>query len=177
MNLTPASSAITATLTPAAIVSKEKAMADNQNSNPNGSEDQTRPAGDWDKQYVAPPDADMGAQDTTTQGRAAGSASSHEYGGSATDSRVSDSRSATSRQSDSGSEAGLMGSAYDTERQIQAGTPGSGDDRDSIIGDRADSAGRHDNPYDTVHPTDENETPETMGGLDSNSDEGDALAG
>lgn len=105
---------------------KEKAMADNQNSNPNGSEDQTRPAGDWDKQYIAPPDANMGAQDTTTQGRAAGSVGSHEYGGSATDSRVSDSRSNASHHRDSGAEAGLMGSAYDTERQMQGGTPGSG---------------------------------------------------
>ncbi len=108
------------------IPEKEKVMADNQNSNPNGSEDQTRPAGDWDKQYIAPPDASMGAQDTNTQGRAAGSAGSHEYGGSATDSRVSDSRNNATHQSDSGAEAGLMGSAYDTERQMQGGTPGSG---------------------------------------------------
>lgn len=257
-------------------------MADNQNSNPNGSEDQTRPAGDWDKQYIAPPDANMGAQDATTQGRAAG-AGSHEYGGSATDSRVSDSRSNATHHQDSGSEAGFMGSAYDTERQMQGGTPGSdanaptsadmaglnssnngatnsgnatdnsvggmlsspvlggaapsgasggqlgdtmgrgslqegtvggamgsgvmqsdsmlgpqqggnttpaslnsgakpnkpqhGDDRTSTIGDHADSAGRHDNPYDAVHPADENETPEMMGGLNGNSDEGDALEG
>lgn len=219
-------------------------MADYQNSGANNREDQTRPSGDWDKQYIAPPDTNMGAQDTTTQGRDAGSPSSHEYGGSPTDSRVSDSRSHTSHQRDSGSEAGLMGSAYDTEQQAQAGTPGSGanaptsadmaglnsstggatdsgentvdnsvggmansnelggvmqrdsmpgppegpgestnpsassakpdhtqgDDRSSMIGDHADSAGRHDNPYDQAHPADENETPETMGGLSAESD-------
>jgi len=219
-------------------------MADNRDHSAN-SEDQTRPSGDWDKQYIAPPDANMGQQDSTGQGHTSGaSASSHEYGGSATDSRVSDSRSNAIHQRDSGAEAGAMGSAYDTERQAQGGTPGSGanvptssdvaglnsstggatnssnasdnslggmlsnnelggvmqsdsmlgpqqnrgessgsnatsgtkpgqtrqgDDRDSMIGDHADSAGRHDNPYDSVRPTDENETPQTMGGLSTES--------
>lgn len=108
-------------------------MADNNNRTPNNAEDQTRPSGDGDKQHIAPPDANMGG--TQSQGYNQ-NASGHEYGGSAADTRVSDSRSNSSHQRDYGSEAGTMGSAYDTEL-AQVGTPGSG----ALADTSADMAG------------------------------------
>jgi len=144
-------------------------MADNRDHSTN-SEDQTRPSGDWDKQYIAPPDANMGQQDSTGQGHTSGaSASSHEYGGSAADSRVSDSRSNAIHQRDSGAEAGAMGSAYDTERQAQGGTPGSG----ANVPTSSDVAGLNSSTGGATHSG--NADDNSVGGMLSNNELGGVM--
>lgn len=54
-----------------------------------------------------------------------------------------------------------------------------GDDRNSTVGDKSDSGGRHDNPYDSAHPVNsgsggENRDPATLAGLSGYSDQSQA---
>lgn len=83
---------------------------------------------------------------------------------------------------------GADGSApgSNTPASLPANSTQYGDDRDSMAGDKADSGGRHDNPYDAAQPSRaaaENEDPADLASLSGHSDQsqpsetGEALAG
>jgi hypothetical protein len=114
----------------------------------------------------------MGAQDSTGQGHTSGaSASSHEYGGSATDTHVSDSRSSAPHRRDSGAEAGTMGSAYDTERQAQGGSPGSG----ANVPTSTDIAGLNSSTGGATYSGSGSTADNSVGGMLSSSDPGGVM--